>query len=116
MKLFNSKKAFENLGNGWADKTSSLPQKPDHSNQANGQYDGVGYIPKHNGKFTFSKGEKVFTIGSCFAREIESHLIATGFDVPVKSFAPTVQSFPSSQCCQQTRHTNMALLGHQNHS
>lgn len=29
-------------------------------------------------------GEKVFTIGSCFARNVETELMKVGFDVPVR--------------------------------
>jgi tetratricopeptide (TPR) repeat protein len=32
--------------------------------------------------FTFSKSDKIFTIGSCFAREIEKYISGLGFDVP----------------------------------
>jgi hypothetical protein len=34
-------------------------------------------------KFTIAPGDRVFTIGSCFARNIEQGLIARGMDVPV---------------------------------
>jgi hypothetical protein len=33
-------------------------------------------------KFTFAPGEKVFAMGSCFAREVEDALVDLGFDVP----------------------------------
>jgi len=36
--------------------------------------------------FTFAAGSRVFTIGSCFARNVEMHLSALGFDVPTRRF------------------------------
>jgi hypothetical protein len=92
MKQFDSITAFNNLHTGGANRTSSLPHKT--GILYNEQYDGVGFIPKHTAKFNFSKGEKVFTIGSCFAREIEYHLAANGFTVPVFNFRPSIQTFP----------------------
>lgn len=38
----------------------------------------IGITPK----FTLSRQDKVFAIGSCFAREVEDALVASGFDVP----------------------------------
>lgn len=35
--------------------------------------------------FSFSKADKVFTIGSCFAREIEKHMNGLGFTLPALS-------------------------------
>ncbi len=35
--------------------------------------------------FSFSKTDKIFTIGSCFAREIEKHMSALGFTLPALS-------------------------------
>ena len=43
--------------------------------------------PQVDSSITFERGESVFTIGSCFARNIEEHLIKLGFDVPMASFA-----------------------------
>jgi thioredoxin-like negative regulator of GroEL len=36
------------------------------------------------GGLELRKGEKVFTIGSCFARNVETELLKLGFDVPVR--------------------------------
>ncbi|HVZ54227.1 MAG TPA: GSCFA domain-containing protein [Pseudolabrys sp.] len=36
--------------------------------------------------FKLRPGAKIFTIGSCFARNIESHLADQGFDIPMKRF------------------------------
>lgn len=35
--------------------------------------------------FTFSKADRIMTIGSCFAREIEHRLESLGFDLPMKA-------------------------------
>ena len=35
--------------------------------------------------FTFSKADRIMTIGSCFAREMEHRLDSLGFDLPMKS-------------------------------
>ena len=37
--------------------------------------------------FTFSKADRIMTIGSCFAREIEHRLDSLGFDLPMKKVA-----------------------------
>ncbi|HWA91138.1 MAG TPA: GSCFA domain-containing protein [Rhizomicrobium sp.] len=36
--------------------------------------------------FTLKPGSRVFTIGSCFARNVEHNLAALGFDVPARKF------------------------------
>jgi len=43
--------------------------------------------PELRPKFRFEPGCRVFTIGSCFAREIERALHDLGFDIPVFNFA-----------------------------
>jgi len=40
------------------------------------------FQPDINPGFTINKGTKIFTIGSCFARNIERSLRSAGFDVP----------------------------------
>ncbi len=42
--------------------------------------------PTAKPSFSLVPGEKVFTIGSCFARNIERHLDALGFDIPTKKW------------------------------
>lgn len=39
--------------------------------------------------FRFKKGEKIFTIGSCFARNVESELRSSGFRVPMRDLFTT---------------------------
>ena len=43
-------------------------------------------LPELQPTFRIEPGDLVFTIGSCFARNIEEHLIIEGFNVAVKAF------------------------------
>jgi len=45
-------------------------------------------------RFTLSRGETVFSIGSCFARNIESRLVSLGFKVPTVDFPVPASEFP----------------------
>lgn len=42
--------------------------------------------PGLNPSFKFESGDKIFTIGSCFARNIERHLVGAGFNIPTRKF------------------------------
>jgi len=42
--------------------------------------------PELNPSFRLANGSRVFTIGSCFARNVEMHLAALGFDIPTRRF------------------------------
>jgi tetratricopeptide (TPR) repeat protein len=42
--------------------------------------------PEFAPRFRLATGARVFTIGSCFARNVEHHLSALGFDVPTRRF------------------------------
>jgi len=42
--------------------------------------------PELRPSFTLPAGSSVFTIGSCFARNVELHLAALGFDIPARKF------------------------------
>ena len=42
--------------------------------------------PELNPRFDFASGARVFTIGSCFARNVELHLASLGFDIPTRKF------------------------------
>ncbi len=42
--------------------------------------------PSFEPSFSFTRDDQVFTIGSCFARNIEKHLIAEGFNVAAAEF------------------------------
>lgn len=59
----------------------SMPSK-----RAVGQFVDGGIFPKLNPGFDLQPGSKVFTIGSCFAREVESVFTDSGFDVPIAGF------------------------------
>lgn len=57
------------------------------------RFDGSIIVPYIEPSFTLNKGDKVFTIGSCFARNIEEYLDVLGFKVPTLSFnAPYCES------------------------
>jgi GSCFA family len=51
-----------------------------------------GLVPAINPRFRFEPGCRVFTIGSCFARNIEEHLI--GYDVPTRRFSVPKEEWP----------------------
>ena len=51
-----------------------------------------GLVPEIRPKFTFEPGCRVFTIGSCFARNIEEHL--AGYDVPTRRFTAPKHEWP----------------------
>jgi hypothetical protein len=72
--------AFDNLKNSIRNRTFRYPSKHEA-----GYSDGV-LIPAITPKFKINPNEKIFTIGSCFAREIEKLLIGRQFNVPVSTF------------------------------
>lgn len=43
--------------------------------------------PHFQARFALTPGQKIFTIGSCFARNIEEELAARGFEIPTRAFA-----------------------------
>ncbi|NNF25007.1 MAG: GSCFA domain-containing protein [Rhodobacteraceae bacterium] len=49
-------------------------------------------LPSGPAPFTLIPGQRIFTIGSCFAREIERHL--TGFDLPCAAFRAPPAEWP----------------------
>jgi hypothetical protein len=75
---FTSAEASKNLrrrGSLWPDGRSKTDRL--------GQYATVGLNPS----FTFDRGDRIYTIGSCFAREIEQRLSELGMDLPVLKVA-----------------------------
>lgn len=52
--------------------------------------------PLSTGSFTLEKGETIFTIGSCFARNIEDNLQNRGYKVPSLSFSVPKEELWSS--------------------
>ena len=80
MKILSGEEAYANLKNGIRERTFRIPSKTEP------QFWNGMFLPKLSPRFSLSKNEKIFTIGSCFAREIERLLIENKFDVPVKGF------------------------------
>lgn len=71
--------AFQNLKtNGF----NSWPRVDDADNRFASFAD-----PYFKSGFALEPGQKIFTIGSCFARNIEKALADKGFDIPTRSFA-----------------------------
>lgn len=81
MLIFDGSRAHTQLRTNMINKTARVPNKQDL-----GYRDG-GIFPRLNPKFTIGPGEKIFTIGSCFARNIENLLLKNGFIVPVANFS-----------------------------
>ena len=48
--------------------------------------------PSFHPSFTFNRADKIFTVGSCFARNIEAQLHSLGFDLPTLAF--TIEGWP----------------------
>lgn len=81
------KQLFRNVRAG----TFSMPPK-----LAGAHYVDGGIFPPIDPPFKLKQGGKIFTIGSCFAREVESVLLDCGFDVPSAEFEipPSELPFP----------------------
>jgi tetratricopeptide (TPR) repeat protein len=73
--------AYHNLHRGVRRKTFRLPTKSE-----TGQFRDGGIFPPLSPRFFLRPGETVFTIGSCFARNVENVLVRFGLDVPVTKF------------------------------
>lgn len=80
MEQMPGEKAYEQLAKNIRNRTFRLPMK--------GESKVVGgmLLPTLAPKFLLQQGEGIFTIGSCFAREIEYRLQEKGFNVPVSYF------------------------------
>jgi hypothetical protein len=52
------------------------------------------YEPALAPRFRLKPGSRIFTIGSCFARNIEEHLAPLGFDIPMLSFGVPEAEWP----------------------
>jgi tetratricopeptide (TPR) repeat protein len=72
--------AFSQLAKNIRKKTYRFPYKGEPAFRFG------GIFPKLEPKFAIAPGQKVFTIGSCFARNIEAKMLASGLDVPVAGF------------------------------
>lgn len=80
--------AYANLMAGIKKRTFRFPTK----NEVAGH--GGRLLPTIYPAFQLAPGEKIFTIGSCFAREIEERLVLAGYNVPVKAFQTEADEFP----------------------
>jgi hypothetical protein len=61
--------------------------------------------------FRLERGESIFTIGSCFARNIERALLARGFVVPSWDFtAPPEECFPGPTSSALNKYTPQGML------
>jgi hypothetical protein len=76
IRKLSSSAAFQNLANEVANR---WPNRSDGDNR-------VEPIarPHFTPSFSLEPGEKVFTIGSCFARNVERHLERMGFEIPMR--------------------------------
>jgi len=53
------------------------------------------YQPVLAPRFRLGQGSTIFTIGSCFARNIEEHLAPLGFDIPMAGFGVPESEWPA---------------------
>ena len=65
----------------FGNKVAAIPRRDVANNRLEG-----AVKPGISNSFTISRSDKVFTIGSCFARNIESYLRKSGFDLGVFQF------------------------------
>ncbi|HMN71863.1 MAG TPA: GSCFA domain-containing protein [Rhodoblastus sp.] len=79
MQIFSSEQAFENLD---SNRFADWPASRSEINRLEPRCQ-PGFSPS----FELSPGEKVFTMGSCFARNVENALAAQGFDVVTRNIA-----------------------------
>src|SRR6185436_782200 len=71
-----------NTGSRW-----SAPRGSRHwPSTAAGRLEGAFVLPEVRPTFRLDREAGIFTIGSCFARAIENHLVDQGFDVPSHRF------------------------------
>lgn len=73
--------AYAQLHRNVRARTFNMPSKQDVGHFVDG-----GIFPRITPRFKFQPNSKVFTIGSCFAREVESVLLDCDFAVPVAGF------------------------------
>lgn len=61
----------QNAGSGWGDRSTANRVEP-------------VALPQFAVPFKLEPGSRIFTIGSCFARNVESELLTRGFSIPVR--------------------------------
>lgn len=79
IKTYTSKEAFEQY------KSNNYSNWPERGNSRD-RFSPLA-APRFMAGTRLVKGEKIFTIGSCFARNIEKELIEHGFSIPVQDFS-----------------------------
>lgn len=88
MQEFNGLEAYNNLVTNARMRSHRFPSK-NESLCVGGKY----LLPLQRPRFKLEKGKKIFTIGSCFAREIENKLKNHGFYIPVLGFNCPAEEF-----------------------
>jgi hypothetical protein len=83
MQIYTGPEAYFNLRHNIGKAQARIPRKREMPFSRN---NGASVFPTVNPGFQMRRGDKIFTIGSCFARNIEEILLTKGFSVPVKGF------------------------------
>lgn len=84
--------AFKNGVDALADtRNNRMSKYPDREDR---RFDGFLFLPFVESSFRIGIGSSVFTIGSCFARNIEAALIARGVSVPTAHFSAAQDKVP----------------------
>lgn len=66
--------------------------------------------PEMSPSFRIHPGAKIFTIGSCFARNIEEHLRRLGFTIPTLDFGVPLEEWPARQNGILNKYTPAAIF------
>lgn len=74
----NGRRVFKNL------RVNKSKRYPDRNSD---RFQNGMFYPELTPSFTLREGAKIFTIGSCFARNVEEKLLQLGFRVPCKDFS-----------------------------
>lgn len=89
MKIISGSDAYKNLIENVRAKDFRMPNKLESNYiKPNGNL-----LPKISTKFKIERNENIFTIGSCFAREIENILSNLGPTLPIKEFSLPANEF-----------------------
>jgi len=84
MKIYEGTRAVKNFKSALKAKTGRIPEKHEEGYvKVSETIENGAIFPRVLPKFFFEPNEQVFTIGSCFAREIETVLKNNGLSVPV---------------------------------
>ncbi len=85
---FNSKNGAEALADTMRNKMRKYPDRED------ARYDDFLILPSVTPGFHIGANSSVFTIGSCFARNVEEALVARGVSVPTAHFDASQDKIP----------------------